>query len=451
MTAAAAAADTLQRLRLTFVGTGVSTAIPVIGHLDKACACADALANPSGPNARNNVSMLVQEWCPDGELVVPRVDTEAAAIAAAGDGAETTSAPLPLPYRTPPCFGKNVLIDCGKTFRSAYFRTLAPRRIADIAALVITHEHADAIGGIDELRDIQLFDMVPPSWHWRISVALPTFLSPFCLATLQRSVKYITDNSRLHPGFASMSVPGFESEAEKAARSSGAWDAAAALPRLLPTPPPNAKQPAAAAAAPSPAAAAAVAAAAALPHGANVAHPVLPWEPFVVTRRVTALDLHLLDESHGPFEFRVTPGGHAGRWFGVPVEHGAGYTCLGFVFGARPETRVVYLSDVSAVSAEVLRFLKSPVVQPIAALVVDALLPLGASVHFSHYNLQQALDLTYELNPRVAYGVGMWCEIEHVATNAALVKVIAERRAADANCRIERFELAFDGLEVTLE
>jgi phosphoribosyl 1,2-cyclic phosphodiesterase len=38
---------------------------------------------------------------------------------------------------------------CGKTFRDAYVRVLQPR-VDSLAALLLTHDHADAIHGIDD-------------------------------------------------------------------------------------------------------------------------------------------------------------------------------------------------------------------------------------------------------------------------------------------------------------
>ena len=66
---------------------------------------------------------------------------------------------------------KNVLVDCGKTFRAAvtrFFRKVvlaqvqisfdpAQFGVRSIDAIVLTHEHADATLGLDDIRDLQKY------------------------------------------------------------------------------------------------------------------------------------------------------------------------------------------------------------------------------------------------------------------------------------------------------
>jgi phosphoribosyl 1,2-cyclic phosphodiesterase len=421
-----------QRLRLIFVGTGVSTGVPVIGHgMNSECACEDAIADQNSKNRRNNVSLLVQEWDDDiPELV--RLDSLPAAsemktleeIEKAKKENEEKEAERKRNRVPVAGWGKNVLIDVGKTFRSAYFQTLAPRKIQTIDAIVITHEHANAMGGLDEVRDLQNIQCVAPNWHWNVVQATPTFVSPFCLNTLKRSVAYIVDNSRVQKGFFSRPLPGFEENHPYCASE------AARLEILE-----KEKQQGI------------------LPHGGPngpVSVPE-PWKSFIIPRRVTALDFYLLDENHGPFEFTVTPGNHRGKWFGVPLEHGCGYTCLGYVFGETPATRVVYLSDVSKISDVTMKFLKSDLVQPIRILVVDGLLPFGEREHFSHYTLDQAWDLTKELDPKESFCVGMWCKVFHQPTCDKMTEMVADYRQKNEGVKLEKFALAYDGQEIILE
>jgi phosphoribosyl 1,2-cyclic phosphodiesterase len=338
---------------LVFVGTGVSTAVPVIGHVDCTCACADAIANPSGPNRRNNVSCLIRR------------------------------------------FGSNVLVDAGKTFRDAYFRTLLPRRITTLDAVLLTHDHADAIFGLDDLRDFQTFRRVDLSFI--CERPLPVYLSLATLTTVSRGFDYIIAASQ----------------------------------------------------------------------SAGSAHEdaVLPPTEVVMARRSACFRLRTIDDS-GVRPIRFDAGTMDGvPFFSVPVFHGGDYRCLGFAFGescrfldempcralqsAAADAAgpcVLYLSDVSSVPEEVLAMLDR--LSPIDVLVVDMLLP--SDKHFSHFSVEDAWQLILRLQPRHAYGVGMYCEIEHEPMNATLAEKLATYRATGVTSRIESVSLAFDGLEVPL-
>lgn len=59
---------------------------------------------------------------------------------------------------TPRC----VLIDCGKTFREVVLNLFPKHGLKEIGALLLTHGHADAILGMDDLRDVQQYEQVDP-------------------------------------------------------------------------------------------------------------------------------------------------------------------------------------------------------------------------------------------------------------------------------------------------
>ncbi|EPY26813.1 hypothetical protein STCU_06066 [Strigomonas culicis] len=193
---------------LTFVGCGVSTGVPVLGHLRTPCACADALAHPTGPNHRNNVSLLLT--VPDySEAGGQPAAAEAQAAVAGHDNfafeapdANTQEHPRDPQRRVPVRFA---LIDCGKTFRDAYFSVLVRHNVSLINSLWLSHDHQDAVGGLDDLRDLQRMHMGGRAdagrkerpGHWYIDHYIPTFLSNLALASLHNSVKYIVGNSQL--------------------------------------------------------------------------------------------------------------------------------------------------------------------------------------------------------------------------------------------------------------
>ena len=307
---------------LIFVGSGVSTGIPYLGHTDGSCSvCFDALENPASPNRRNNVSLLIHT--------------------------RQTK--------------KNILIDCGKTFRDAFLRVLAKKKITHIDSLLLTHDHADAMHGVDDLRDLQTFQYTK-THKAMCKSPTPTYLSQHTFKTLSSQFKYIVDASKL-----------------------------------------VGKNPDA----------------------------ILP-------RRVTCLAFSILSDEEIQ---KFTPPGseYFGGFSSIPVEHGEGYKSLGFVFGI--ENRVVYLSDVSQISTDVMDYLKS--LPFISILVIDCLLEEGKE-HFSHFCIDQMWEVVLSLKPKKTFGVGMFCNLDHFETN----KLFASRLSAlgPEFSQMESVELAFDGL-----
>lgn len=55
----------------------------------------------------------------------------------------------------------NILIDCGKTFREAAVRWFPIFKVTNIDAVILTHGHADAMFGLDDLRSTRARDASP--------------------------------------------------------------------------------------------------------------------------------------------------------------------------------------------------------------------------------------------------------------------------------------------------
>ena len=117
---------------LIFTGTGCSSGLPLTGctlgqeWAPKDChACRPALRHgQADPNWRGNVSALLRFKDAAGRL-------------------------------------RLVQIDCGKTFREiTAMRVYRQHGVKAIDALLLTHDHADALGGLDELRSLQPYDAV---------------------------------------------------------------------------------------------------------------------------------------------------------------------------------------------------------------------------------------------------------------------------------------------------
>uniref|UniRef100_A0AAV1SYY8 Metallo-beta-lactamase domain-containing protein n=1 Tax=Peronospora matthiolae TaxID=2874970 RepID=A0AAV1SYY8_9STRA len=107
-------------MEVIVLGCGPSSSVPSMRCvLRQDCAvCLEAHANPDSKNRRLNPSLLVRNL--------------------------TTHT--------------NVLIDCGKTFREAALRFFPSLGVSAVHSLVLTHDHADALLGMDDLREVQAHD-----------------------------------------------------------------------------------------------------------------------------------------------------------------------------------------------------------------------------------------------------------------------------------------------------
>lgn len=149
-----------QKSQLVFLGTGSSTGCPqpwcaanISTNDDKAagqCATSWAalLGDPANnPDYRNNPSVLVRAVDDDGKYT-------------------------------------NFVIDVGKTFRESvlrWFPRLYPP-VRSLDAVVLTHEHADAMLGLDDLRGVQ---------DSRAPVPLPVFLSAVTMQRVRDAFGYL--------------------------------------------------------------------------------------------------------------------------------------------------------------------------------------------------------------------------------------------------------------------
>ena len=92
------------------------------------------------------------------------------------------------------------MIDAGKTMRETCLRLFPQHRVQSVDALLLTHGHADAIFGLDDMRDLQ---------DPRAADATPVFLSAATYADVRARFAYLV------PG------AGSSMDAERAAHGKG--------------------------------------------------------------------------------------------------------------------------------------------------------------------------------------------------------------------------------------
>lgn len=146
----AAAPPPLLRLRqAVLLGSGSSSSTPSLRCVTSSnpCrTCLDAYQHSDSRNRRGNPSLLLQFTTPQDPNQV-----------------------------------RNVVIDIGKTFREAALRFFRPLGVTSIHAVLVTHDHADAMMGLDDLREFQAAG----------GCAIPVYADARTMAGCERSFQYL--------------------------------------------------------------------------------------------------------------------------------------------------------------------------------------------------------------------------------------------------------------------
>ncbi|GAA94712.1 hypothetical protein E5Q_01365 [Mixia osmundae IAM 14324] len=134
-------------LELMLMGTGTSSALPAISCLTdpdgNGCECCLSTLKPEGKkNVRRNTGAVVRLRARDAHP----------------------------PERT-------ILIDCGKTFMQSALELFPAKGLRKIDALILTHPHADAINGLDDLRG------------WTLGGVIQSTMDVYCSAMTYGEVK----------------------------------------------------------------------------------------------------------------------------------------------------------------------------------------------------------------------------------------------------------------------
>ncbi|RUS33546.1 beta-lactamase-like protein [Jimgerdemannia flammicorona] len=182
---------------IIFIGTGTSSCIPTVPCLtadNPNCSVCLSTLTPNGQkNLRKNTSLLIRvrkENDPEGRLslssqtacVVGTVPIGVTKIDMAERGDVSTEENMSSITL------RNILIDSGKTFYESALRLFPRYRIREIDALIITHGHADAMHGLDDLR----------AWTSKGSIQshIPIYLNAETMRTVEETFPYLVDKSK---------------------------------------------------------------------------------------------------------------------------------------------------------------------------------------------------------------------------------------------------------------
>ncbi|KAL3761674.1 hypothetical protein ACHAW5_002654 [Stephanodiscus triporus] len=95
---------------------------------------------------------------------------------------------------------KTVVIDVGKTFTENALRWMPSHGLTAIDAVVLSHEHMDAIGGLDDLRGFQALHTRNAQTGLPEQTPISVHLSETCLAALKSQFFYLFPKTSLFAG-----------------------------------------------------------------------------------------------------------------------------------------------------------------------------------------------------------------------------------------------------------
>jgi phosphoribosyl 1,2-cyclic phosphate phosphodiesterase len=177
-------------MRVTFLGTGTSHGIPVIG-----CSC-PVCTSPNPKNRRNRIGV----WLHEGPAHVGRDLSER------GRGAPPESAP-PLPSSAVPGGrGLSAVIDVSSEFRTAALAN----GLKHLDFVLLTHAHSDHASGLDDLR---IFSQASGK-------AMPIYADERTLGEIRQRFAYAFDERKAYGG----GVPQYELRPALSAFREGNWN-----------------------------------------------------------------------------------------------------------------------------------------------------------------------------------------------------------------------------------
>ncbi|CAK0879249.1 unnamed protein product [Prorocentrum cordatum] len=122
---------------------------------------------------------VFQGGCPRTEFSHRRCDGQAVCLEAMRPGSRNARCNVSILLRFVPPGGARevvIMVDAGKTLRNACLKSFPKLGVRNLDVLLITHDHADAMMGLDDLRDLQQMEELKDpetgkSQGWRVAGA----------------------------------------------------------------------------------------------------------------------------------------------------------------------------------------------------------------------------------------------------------------------------------------
>ncbi|KAI8622517.1 beta-lactamase-like protein [Chytriomyces sp. MP71] len=177
-----------KRIEFIFLGTGPSNTTPDVGCLTarpqptcKVCLLAADSAGPSDPRYAS----------PSYSREPKRSHPSVPAQPLPNKNRRNNTSAL---YRYTHSDGRtrNILIDCGKSFYESAKTWFTHYDIRTIDAILITHDHADAMGGLDDLR---VWTYCDPAVKVIVQASIPIYVSAATMDVVARAFPYLVNKA----------------------------------------------------------------------------------------------------------------------------------------------------------------------------------------------------------------------------------------------------------------
>ncbi|ORC89141.1 PhnP protein [Trypanosoma theileri] len=257
----------------------------------------------------------------------------------------------------------NILIDCGKTFRESAIKVFPSFGVSDLSAVLLTHDHADAVFGLDDLREFN-----------RPDTPLEVFGDERTLRCMKNVYPYLFPKD-------GPAVVGAWRKNKTGFIAAIKWDSFTPLEKLTIHIPSRVSQ---------------------TPNGDSTPETKTP-------------SIDTSEENHSTsVAWSVVP---------IPVLHGRDYYSNAFLIplhSANETPRLLlYVSDISVVDeaffknvAHAKTLLGVPVTTPIEVLVLDM---LSHHVYFAHLSVEAAIQAAQEIKAKKTFFVGMAHSLNYTA------------------------------------